>query len=281
MEKNIDHLHSDFGIKNHIVICNWSSKADIIVRQLHDPSVKNKSAIIVITENPEDVPKTRDAAYRGLLMIAGDPANAEILRRAGISDAKTVIVLSDERDPGNSDSKIILTILAIESINPQVHTIIELNSSKNEIYFKYTHVDEIICLEQLAEKLLSQSALTPGLSSVYMDLLTQSSETNEIYQEDVPKELVNKTYREIEKLIVDIDEKDIIVLGFATTVSSDKMNGKGRKINERKIVINPKSSSEGAFSKSYKLKDGDSIFMVSYTKPDIENYFRSEEVKTK
>jgi len=82
--------------------------------------------------------------------------------------------------------------------------------------------------------------------------------------------MINNLYcREIEKLIVDIDKKDIIVLDFATTVTSDKTNCKRRKINERKIVINPKSSSEGAFFKSYNLKDGDSIFMVSCIKPDI------------
>ena len=60
--------------------------------------------------------------------------------------------------------------------------------------------------------------------------------------------MINNLYcREIEKLIVDIDKKDIIVLDFATTVTPDKTNGKGRKINERKIVINPESLRKALF----------------------------------
>lgn len=268
----------DFGIRDHVIICNWSKKADIIVRQLHDESVRQKSPIIVITDYPENIPKTTDPAYRGLLMISGDPANREILKRADVRNARTVVVLADENDPENSDSKSILIVLAIESINANVHIIVELINSNSEMFFQYTHVDEIVCLEQLSEKLLAQSALTPGLSQVYMDLLTQSSATNEIYQESVTAPLIGKSYRELEATVINIDEKDLILIGFSTIVEKKVegdgvVNGHGNKIFERKIVINPKSSSNGEFSKDYKFREGDSIFFISYDQPDIGQYF--------
>lgn len=280
MEK-VENKGGDFGLRDHIIICNWSSKADIIVRQLHDVSVHDKRPIIVITERPEQIPRTTDPAYRGLLMIGGDPADKEILERADVQNAKTVVVLADESDPENTDAKSILIVLAIDAINPNVHVIVELLYSRSETYFKYTHVNEIVCLEQLAEKLLAQSALTPGLSQVYMDLLTQSLETNEIYQEEVPEVFVGKSYREVEKKIISMDEKDIILIGFATIgekIAEDQIvvNSKGRAIKEKIVIINPKSSSSDKFSKNYKFQKGDSLFLIAYEKPELKQLFHEK-----
>jgi Trk K+ transport system NAD-binding subunit len=271
----------DYNIKDHVVICNWTDKADLIVRQLHDESVHKKSPIIVVTENPEQVPKSMDKAYRGLLIINGDPADKEILERADIRTAKTAVILADDGDIENADSKSILVQLAIDSINPNVHTIVELVKSSSELYFRYTHVNEIICLEQLAEKLLSQAALTPGLSEVYMNLLTQSLDTNEIYLEELPDSFIGHTYEEVEKKIVSIEEKDIILIGWATEVEK-RVNGevvlssRGEPIFEKEIIINPRSSTNSNYSKSHKFKRGDSLFVISFDKPELKNYFNGE-----
>lgn len=274
--------NGDYNIKDHIVICNWTNKADVIVRQLHDESVHAKNPIIVITENPELVPKSTEKAYRGLLIIGGDPADREILERADIKSAKTAVILVDEKDIENADSKSILIQLAIDSINPNVHTIVELMKSSSEMYFRYTHVNEIICLEQLAEKLLAQTALTPGLSEVYMNLLTQSAETNEIYLEDLPESFIGQTYEEVEKQVVSIKNKDIILIGWATDVKKT-VNGevvlspKGKPIMEKEIIINPRSSTNGKYSKSHKFKKGDSLFVISFEKPELKEYFNNSQ----
>jgi Trk K+ transport system NAD-binding subunit len=268
----------DYNIKEHVVICNWTYKADVIVRQLHDESVLNKSPIVVVTENPEMVPKTTEKEYRGLLIVSGDPADREILERADIRTAKTAIILADEKDLQNADSKSILVQLAIDSINPNVHTIVELVKSSSQLYFKYTHVNEIICLEQLAEKLLSQAALTPGLSEVYMNLLTQSKDTNEIYLEDLPDSFIGLTYEEAEVKIVGIKDKDIILIGWAAEVEK-KVDGevvlssRGIPIKEKEIVINPRSSTNGKHSKNHVFQKNESLFVISFEKPELKKYF--------
>jgi len=275
-ESDVD--SGDYNIRDHVVICNWTGKADVIVRQLHDESVHEKNAIIVITDNPERVPKTTDKEYRGLLIIGGDPANKEILIRADLKHAKTAIILADEEDRENADSRSILIQLAIDSINPNVHTIVELVKSSSRMYFQYTHVNEIICLEQLAEKLLSQAALTPGLSEIYMNLLTQSAETNEIYLEELPETFIGRTYEDVEKEIVGIADKDIILIGWSSDVRKTEeghelVNGRGNAVYEKEIVINPKSSTNGPRSKKYKFKEGDALFVISFEKPELKKYF--------
>jgi hypothetical protein len=146
------------------------------------------------------------------------------------------------------------------------------------MYFQYTHVNEIICLEQLAEKLLSQAALTPGLSDIYMNLLTQSTDTNEIYLEEVPESFTGKTYEDVEKKIVSIKDKDIVLIGWETDVRKKEdgeliVNGRGNPIMEKEIVINPRSSTDELHSKKYKFKKGDSLFLISYEKPQLKEYF--------
>lgn len=276
----------DYNIKNHVVICNWTGKADVVVKQLHDVSIIDKSPIIVVTEHPELVPKSTEIVYRGLLIVAGDPADKEILERADIRTAKTAVILADEKDIENSDSKSILIQLAIDSINPNVHTIVELVKSSSEMYFQYTHVNEIICLEQLSEKLLSQAALTPGLSEVYMNLLTQSSDTNEIYLEELPESFIGDSYEEVEKKIVSIKEKDTILIGWATEVPkkvNDEavLSSRGELIMEKEIIINPRSSTNSDYSKSHKFKEGDSLFVISFEKPELSKYFKDKKNDTK
>ena len=41
MEKKTK-LINDFGVEDHIIICNWTKKSDLLVKELHDQSVEKK-----------------------------------------------------------------------------------------------------------------------------------------------------------------------------------------------------------------------------------------------
>lgn len=278
-------IRGDYGISDHYVICNWSNKADTIIRQLHHKSIQNTRPIIVITERPERIPVTKDDEYRGVLTIIGDPASKEILQRADIGKAKSVIILADDENLEEADSKAILIALAIDSISANVHVIVELINSNNKLYFNYTHVNEVVCIEEVAQKILAQAALTPGLSKVYIDLLTQSDDTNEIYQEPVPRYFIGKTYEEMEREIVKISEKDVILIGFSTLTTKKDEDGicikdsYGNCITERKVIINPMSSRNDIYSKSHIMEPDDTIFLISYEKPEMNDYFIAKNIQ--
>ena len=210
-------MTDDFGVNDHIVICNWSHKAELLIKQLHDPSLEKRSPIIIITETPDLVPDfDADDTFRGIMIVKGNPTHEETLFRAGIDSAKTVIILSDrsQGEDRSSDTKTIMTAIAIDHIVPNVHVVAEVLLSENVPYFNYTFVNEIICLELLTERLLAQSCLTPGVSFIFKDLLTQSSDTNEIYVEPIPSKYVGKTYQELRSDICNTEEMDIILIGF-------------------------------------------------------------------
>ena len=278
MERNTK-LANDFGVEDHIIVCNWTKKSDLLVKELHNPSVEKKRPIIVITENPQDVPDfEEDETYRGIMIVKGNPSNEDSLKRAGIESAATIIILADERLADTADTKTIMTTIAIDHIVPDIHVVAEVLSSSNLPFFAYTFVNEIICLELLTERLLAQSCLTPGVSFIFADLLTQSSDTNEIYVEDIPTHYIGRTFQELRKAIVGLDEQDIILIGLGSSTEKTDSGGEimidhhGNSIMEKVLIINPKAKSKSSntkFHKDYKLKNGDQVYLIAYSKPNL------------
>ena len=278
MKNNTKQLN-DFGVDGHIIICNWTKKSDLLVKELHNPSVVQKQPIIVITDNPQDVPDfEEDETYRGIMIVKGNPSNEDSLIRAGIESAATVIILAEEKLADVADSKTIMTTIAIDHIAPDIHVVVEVLSSSNLPFFDYTFVNEIICLEQLTERLLAQSCLTPGVSFIFADLLTQSSDTNEIYVEEIPPNFIGKTFQDLRKAIVSLDSQDIILIGLGSTSEKIDKNGEfvidhhGNTVMEKVLIINPKAkskSSETKYHKDYKLIKGDQVYLIAYSKPNI------------
>ena len=270
---------NDFGVNNHIVICNWSDKTDLLIKQLHDPSIEERFPIIIVTEHPEEIPDfDEDDSYRGIMIVKGNSTHEETLLRAGVDTAKTVIVLADRSLGESADTKTIMTAIAIDHIVPDVHVVAEVLLSSNVPYFSYTFVNEIICLELLTERLLAQSCLTPGVSFIFKDLLTQSSDTNEIYVEPIPDKYIGKTYQELRTVICNTEDIDMILIGLSTLterVSSTGepiLNYSGEVVMEKALVINPKipdNKKDEKFSREYILQKEDKIFVISYSRPNL------------
>ena len=281
MSKN-EKLENDFGVEDHIIICNWTNKSDLLVKELHDPSLTNKRPIIVVTENPQDVPDfEEDETYRGIMIVKGNPSHEETLKRAGIESATTIILLADESLGDGADTKTIMTAIAIDHITTKIHVVAEVLSSSNLPYLEYTFVNEVICLELLTERLLAQSCLTPGVSYIFSDLLTQSKDTNEIYIEDIPNKYIGKSFQELRKAIVSMEGKDVILIGLGSTKNKKDKDGnkivdhQGTPVREKVLIINPKSKNETnnnlEFSKQYKLKKGDQVYLIAYARPDLDS----------
>ena len=271
---------NDFGVDNHIIICNWTPKSDLLVKELHDPSLESKKPIIIITEHPELVPDfEEDDTYRGIMIVKGNPSHEDTLKRAGIETASTVILLADDKLKDTADTKTIMTAIAIDHITTSIHMVAEVLSSSNLPFLEYTFVNEIICLESLTERLLAQSCLTPGISYIFSDLLTQSKDTNEIYIEEIPKKFIGKTFQELRKAIVTLQTQDVILIGLGSTKNKIDKEGNqivdhhGKEVREKVLIINPKSGdgvSGHEFDKDYKLKEDDNLYLIAYTEPDLE-----------
>ena len=75
----------------------------------------------------------------------------------------------------------ILTIMAIESLAPNVRTVAEVNNPRHVEHFLRARVDEVLVTSKLASHLLARTALYPGLTSLVTDIVS-GGEGSELYR---------------------------------------------------------------------------------------------------
>ena len=191
-----------------LLICGWSPKGAEIIRELRAKEVEDPRDIVILVD-VEKAPFEGD----GVTFIRGNPSNDGDLRRAGIERVATVIVLADQTnastDPDDLDARSLLTTLAVESINPDAYTCVEVVKSENRQHFERTRADELVVSAELMGALLAASARTHGLTAVIADLLTHP-EGQELYRVPVPPELSNQTARYALEQLKDVHESLLV-----------------------------------------------------------------------
>jgi len=197
-----------FKGSQHLLICGWSPKGFEIIRELRAKEVEDRRDIVILADL-ETAPMDED----GITFIRGNPSNDVDLRRAGVDRVSTVIVLADHSnvsdDPDDLDARSLLTTLAIEFINPDAYSCVEVVKSENRPHFERTRADELVVSAELTGALLAASARTHGLTAVIADLLTHP-EGQELYRVPVPPELANQTVRYALEQLKDVHDSLLV-----------------------------------------------------------------------
>lgn len=175
---------------NHIVICHWNKQAKAAIRDYSEAHDKVKIVLIdgYIEENP--LPE-HDVHF-----IHGNFHEDEILMKANIQYAKTVLIFGDKRiDENTSDAKSMKAVLAIKYLNPNVHTIVECLSGDVRS-LQRIGADEVINTGEINGRLLVQSTLSAGISNVLQELLIHES-GNDFFESDVPERYVGQAFGDV------------------------------------------------------------------------------------
>lgn len=175
------------GYRDHIVVCGWNSTARDLIGELAKDEYGTKIVLLHDSErNPAD-----DVAY----FVRGDTTTESDLKRAGIENAVSAIICP--RDGSNeADMSSILTVLAIESLAPEVRTVVEVNNPDHVAHFRRANVDEVMVTSKLAAHLLARTAMYPGLSSLVSDIVS-GGEGSELYRVILPDDCVGMTIDEL------------------------------------------------------------------------------------
>ncbi|MCP3924118.1 MAG: cag pathogenicity island protein Cag26 [Desulfobacterales bacterium] len=190
---------------NHYIICGWNFKGVEVIAELRaDPKCINDHIVIIadIEEKPIDDPH--------IDFIAGT-INVENLEKANIPEAKSVIVLSDDKlDSHSRDARTILSTMTINSVNPNVYICVELLDQENMEHCKIAGANEIIVVGELSTNLLVNASLDHGISRVITELVSRRY-GNELYKMKVPSYIVGKTFFDV---VCELKkEQNIICLG--------------------------------------------------------------------
>lgn len=259
-----------YRLQNHYVICNWNSKVIDIVEQLHD-DVNEDTIIAIVTTRPIDgtLLPTDDQAngrMRDVVFYPGDPTRKRTLENVNCAAAKAVIVLADEELGAQADARNLLTLFALQDLERsderRPHFVIEIvdvaNYSKFQQFEDEDDYDiEIIRAESLRTRILAQAARTPGLVSLYHDLLTYSTDTNEIYSVRLPLAWTqgDLTFGHLADQLFGLrDKKDEPLVCIPIGLWKD---------STRKILTNPPAATL--------VEAGDRAVLICRSKPDLKN----------
>ncbi len=281
----------DSELKDHVVICNCNVQVRRIVAELHAESVEDRPSIVLVVQDQEMWerhpdwhpdpfnPFTLENFYvvvrgRGTLL-------SEAIHDVNIDDARAAIILADPHHGDLADARSTMVAVTIERKNPQVHTVMELISSVNRAHLRATEVNEVVCRGELAEKLIAQSCITPGVKNIFWSLLTNAPGTNNVYLSPVPTESVGSTFREVSRQLIEA-RAPMILIGFI----QPRTNGTGEKEcrfresrhsitssdseSELDYVINPRRDEEPG--KDSPLQAGDQLIFISCKPPHPEPF---------
>jgi voltage-gated potassium channel len=164
------------GYRDHVVICGWNSTARELVAELQTDEYPTK---VVVLHDADKNP-----AGNGVYFVSGDVTSTEDLVRAGIEEAMAAVVCPADAS-NEADMRSILAVMAIESVAPEVRTVVEVNNPKHVDHFRRANADEILVTSRIASRLLARSSLYPGLSELVTDIVS-GGQGSELYRVALP-----------------------------------------------------------------------------------------------
>ncbi|MEL7038265.1 MAG: ion channel [Cyanobacteria bacterium J06592_8] len=225
---------NSYQFEKHIIICEWNYRAQTIIKELRLDQKTQEKPIVLIADIER---KPLDDPY--LFFVRGQVSD-ETLNRANLPEAKTVIILGDDRlDYKNRDAKVILATLTVESINRDAYTIVELVDQAYIATCKRANADEIIVTSRLSSRLISKAALNHGISEVVSDILSYEY-GSQLYKICLPQSEVGCSF--IDVFIRMKQNYQTIIIGI-------------QKGEEGRVISNPPSE--------YKLSANDYLIVIA------------------
>lgn len=177
-------------LEDHIVICGWNNDIFDVLGTLMCTTNRN---ILIIAEEP-----LQEIASPRVMLLKGNPSSKDILIMGQIEEAFSAIILSERQErhsSKDSDANSILTALALNICNTNLHITIELQDPANIEHARNAGANDFITATAYQGALLAQSASSPGVAKIFARIFIDP----ETYMEkvDPPVEMIGKTYLEL------------------------------------------------------------------------------------
>ena len=265
------------NVKNHIILCGWNRNADKIIDSIQYLSEGRRKDLVLINDLDEETAARLKTRYRDIHLhfVAGDYTSEQILQRASLEEADTIIIIPSDVDATiqNPDEKTILATLTIKGLEPNKRLIAYLYSRENLTHIKRANADEVVISDDFGAFMLASHVMDPGIPQTLNCLLDNVSE-NRFKRVDIPNEFVGQSFDNLFNHFRNINGSLLVGLfseeenlGIGEILSADtsaldafierKMKEGGISLQEESkitTVINP--------DKNYKIKDGERAIII-------------------
>jgi voltage-gated potassium channel len=148
-------------LNDHIIICGFGVKGRSALRTLLDKGVEREQ-VVVIDESRE---ARERATGSGLTVICGSAASTDVLRQAGIQDARSIIVAV------NRDDTAVLVTLTARELNPKATIVAAVREEENVHLLRQSGATSVITSADAAGRLLGFAVQQPEITEVLEDLM--------------------------------------------------------------------------------------------------------------
>lgn len=149
-------------LKSHTIICGYGTKGRAAVRTLCSQG-RDPASIVVIDQTDAGAEAAGDD---GLAVVVGDATRVDVLRRAEIETASSIVV-APERD----DTAVLITLTARE-LNPKAQIVVAVREEENVHLLKQSGADSVITSSSAAGRLLGLATHRPRVVELLEDLIT-------------------------------------------------------------------------------------------------------------
>jgi voltage-gated potassium channel len=154
-------------LADHVVVLGYvPGRTERILAEL---SVEGSTRIVLCTW--EDVPEHPVPEDPAVFFVRGDLTHADVMRRACVPRARTVIV------DGRDDNETLAIAVAVDHANPATHIVAALRDLGRRDNLRYVN-PTIACVQWHMPSLVTEEALDPGITEVYSDLMSSGGHGN-------------------------------------------------------------------------------------------------------
>ena len=261
------------ALQDQIVICGWTPKTRTIIDEYRASPKTRKIPIVVITELDREQLDDDCIEMANVYFVHDDFTKVSALKRAGIENAKTCLVLTDTsggRSEQDADARTILSALTVEKLNPAVYTCAELVNRSYATHLEAGNVNDFVVSGEYGAHMLAQAAMNKGLIGVLSELLTYQH-GNEFYRMPIPLSWVGSTF---DQKLIDLKQTSNVILVAVHSANIDSVGkGENRIGNVDKDPGSNKIAAVGNRTvvnpKNYTFQEHDDVVLISDGTPKL------------
>jgi voltage-gated potassium channel len=181
------------SLTNHIVVLGYSAVGRAAVREL----LIQEQKVAVITDQVDQVPNIRALAPEEQLFVTfGPPADVEILRRANVTEAHSVIVCTAD------DATNMIGALNVRTLNDRVRIVVSVSRPELRDTLRAAGVTYVASPSDMGGRLCASAAFEPEVAHA-LDDITAADVSADMREYLLPSSspLVGKSFDEADRMI--------------------------------------------------------------------------------
>lgn len=176
------------GLSDHIILCGMGRYGEEIIRHF----MLHQMKVVVIEINEVRIQELQ-SEFRNLLFIKEDATHDDVLLRAGITNASSIITAL----PDDSDN--VFTVLSARQLNPEIKIISRAYETKSIRKLKLAGANHVIMPEHIGGFYMATLVSKPDAVEFFSFITNESTSDigfEEVSFDDLPEGLRHKSIRE-------------------------------------------------------------------------------------